>query len=100
MKKKTRDILRISVILSVIILLGVTLWFNFTSDIETVQAGDKAIDFQLETLNGDQIQLSDVNSEKGVILNFWGRGVNLAVKKCLIWTEFTMKDMKTMKSLP
>ena len=55
MKKKTRNILRISIIMSVIILLGGTLWFNFTSDIETVQAGDKAIDFQLETLNGNQI---------------------------------------------
>ena len=72
MKKKTRKILRISIILSVIILLGVTLWFNLTSDTKALQVGDESIDFQLETLNGDSIQLSDINSEKGVILNFWG----------------------------
>ncbi|WP_245573123.1 hypothetical protein [Jeotgalicoccus psychrophilus] len=64
MKKKTRKILRISIILSVIILLGVTLWFNLTSDTKALQVGDESIDFQLETLNGDSIQLSDINSEK------------------------------------
>ena len=72
MKKTTRSILRVSIILSIIILLGVTLWFNLTSDKKTVQVGDEAIDFQLETLKGGPIQLSDVNLEKGVILNFWG----------------------------
>ncbi|MFC3899735.1 redoxin domain-containing protein [Aliicoccus persicus] len=71
-EKTTRNILRVGIILSVTILLGLTLWFNLTSDTQAVQVGDEAIDFQLETLNGDSIQLSEVNSEKGVILNFWG----------------------------
>ncbi|MDW3910819.1 hypothetical protein [Staphylococcus saprophyticus] len=64
MKKTTRSILRVSIILSIIILLGVTFWFNLTSDKKTVQVGDEAIDFQLETLKGGPIQLSDVNLEK------------------------------------
>lgn len=57
-EKTTRNILRVGIILSVTILLGLTLWFNLTSDTQAVQVGDEAIDFQLETLNGDSIQLS------------------------------------------
>ncbi|MCK1977587.1 redoxin domain-containing protein [Jeotgalicoccus sp. FSL K6-3177] len=72
MKKQTRKILRISIISSVVILLAVTLWFNLTSETKVIQVGDDAIDFQLETLNGETIQLSEVNADKGVILNFWG----------------------------
>lgn len=72
MKKTTRNILRISIILSVAVLLGITLWFNLTSDTQAVQVGDEGIDFQLETLHGDSIQLSNINEDKGIILNFWG----------------------------
>ncbi len=72
MKRQTRNILRITIILSIVILLGVTLWFNLTSDSKAVQVGDDAVDFQLETLGGETVQLSDINEDKGVILNFWG----------------------------
>ncbi|MCG7333530.1 thiol-disulfide oxidoreductase ResA [Salinicoccus roseus] len=72
MKKQTRNILRITIISSIIILVGVTLWFNLTSDIQAIQVGDEAVDFQLETLDGGTVQLSDINEDKGVILNFWG----------------------------
>src|SRR5699024_12381539 len=67
-----RRMLRISILLGVIILLRVALWFNLTSDTKALQVGDESIDLQLVRLNGDSIQLSDINSEKGVILNFWG----------------------------
>lgn len=72
MKKQTRNILRISIISSIFILVGLTLWFNLTSDIQAVQVGDDAVDFQLETLDGGTVQLSEINEDKGVILNFWG----------------------------
>ncbi|SDL20254.1 thiol-disulfide oxidoreductase ResA [Lacicoccus qingdaonensis] len=72
MKKQTRNILRITIISSIVILVGVTLWFNLTSDIQAIQVGDEAVDFQLETLDGGTVQLSDINEDKGVILNFWG----------------------------
>ena len=72
MKKQTRNILRITIISSIVISVGVTLWFNLTSDIQAVQVGDEAVDFQLETLDGGTVQLSDINEDKGVILNFWG----------------------------
>lgn len=72
MKKQTRNILRVSIISSIFILVGLTLWFNLTSDIQAVQVGDDAVDFQLETLDGGTVQLSEINEDKGVILNFWG----------------------------
>ena len=30
------------------------------------------MDFKLETLDGEQLQLSEITGDKGVILNFWG----------------------------
>lgn len=88
MKKQTRNILRISIILSIVILLGVTLWFNLTSDSQTIQVGDDAVDFQLETLNGEPMQLSEVNEDKGVILNFWGT-----------WCEPCREEMPDMNQI-
>lgn len=64
--------MRISIIGIVVALVGLTLWFNLSSDTRTVAVGDEAVDFQLETLDGESIRLSDVLDEKGVILNFWG----------------------------
>lgn len=64
--------MRIIIIGVVVILIGVTLWFNLTSDVQPVEVGDEAVDFRLETLEGDELQLSEVLEDKGVILNFWG----------------------------
>lgn len=88
MKKQTRSILRISIISSIVILLAVTLWFNLTSETQTIQVGDDAIDFQLERLDGDTVQLSDINEDKGVILNFWGT-----------WCEPCREEMPDMNQI-
>src|SRR5699024_10977017 len=73
MKRGTRNILRVSIIVTVAVLIGVTLWFNLTSDNKTVAVGDEAVDFQLNTMDGEKIQLTELTGEdKGVILNFWG----------------------------
>lgn len=64
--------MRIIIIVVVLVLIGLTLWFNLTSDNQTVAVGDEAVDFQLETLVGEELQLSEVLGDKGVILNFWG----------------------------
>lgn len=72
MKKQTRNIMRIAIIAVVVILVGITLWFNLNSDAKIVDVGDEAVDFKLETLDGEDIQLSEVYGDKGVILNFWG----------------------------
>ncbi|MFB9859903.1 redoxin domain-containing protein [Salinicoccus siamensis] len=72
MKKSNRNVLRVSVIILITLLIGITLWFNLTSGTKTVDVGDEAIDFKLSTLEGETIQLSELTAEKGVILNFWG----------------------------
>lgn|SRR5690625_2725739 len=88
MKRQTRNILRITIILSIVVLLGVTLWFNLTSDSKAVQVGDEAVDFQLETLDGGTVQLSDINEDNGVILNFWGT-----------WCEPCREEMPDMNKI-
>ncbi|OZT78056.1 hypothetical protein CFN03_01865 [Salinicoccus roseus] len=72
MKGRTRNILRVSIILTITVLIGVTVWFNLTSGTKAVEVGDEAVDFKLTTLEGEEIQLSKLTEDKGVILNFWG----------------------------
>lgn len=72
MKKGTRKIVRISTLLIIAILVGVTLYFNLSNPTQIVEAGDRYIDFELETLDGDVVRVSDLLEEQGVILNFWG----------------------------
>lgn len=88
MKRQTRNILRVTIILSIFILIGITLWFNLTSDSKAVQVGDEAVDFQLETLDGGTVQLSDINEDNGVILNFWGT-----------WCEPCREEMPDMNQI-
>lgn len=72
MKKRTRNIIRISTIVAIVVLTGITLWFNFTKDNATTKVGDKAVDFKLKSLEGEEFQLHEVTKDKGVIINFWG----------------------------
>lgn len=72
MKGRTRNILRVSIIVTITVLIGVTVWFNLTSGTKAVGVGDEAVDFKLTTLEGEEIQLSKLTEDKGVILNFWG----------------------------
>lgn len=43
---------------------------SYSKDSDMITAGDKAPDFQLQTLDGNTIQLSDYRGQ-GVFLNFW-----------------------------
>lgn len=72
MKKGTRKIVRITTLVLITALIGVTLYFNLSSTTQIVEAGDKYIDFELETLDGDVVKVSDLLENQGVILNFWG----------------------------
>ncbi|QQD85433.1 redoxin domain-containing protein [Jeotgalicoccus sp. ATCC 8456] len=72
MKKSTRKVVRTGTIITIAALLGLTLYLNLRDGSQTVNVGDEAVDFKLETLDGDEIQLSQLTDEKGVILNFWG----------------------------
>lgn len=72
MKKGTRKIVRISTLVIITALVGVTLYFNLSNPAQIVEAGDNYIDFELETLDGDVVRVSDLLENQGVILNFWG----------------------------
>lgn len=72
MKKQTRSIVRISILVLIVLLVGVTLYFNLSNKNEIVAVGDNYVDFELATLDGETLKLSDVLKDKGVILNFWG----------------------------
>ncbi|MFC3418172.1 redoxin domain-containing protein [Salinicoccus hispanicus] len=72
MKGRTRNILRVSIIITIALLIGITVWFNLTSGTKAVEVGDEAVDFRLTTLDGQEVQLSELTEDKGVILNFWG----------------------------
>ncbi|WP_369689275.1 redoxin domain-containing protein [Bacillus sp. AFS040349] len=66
-----------------------TLYLNFFTEKIRVQAGDKAPDFMLGDMEGNNVQLSDLKG-KGVFLNFWGtcvNGLNHASEKCHLWKE-------------
>lgn len=72
LKKGTRKIIRTGTIITIAALLGITLYLNLRDGSQTVNVGDEAVDFKLETLDGEEIQLSEITKDKGVIVNFWG----------------------------
>ncbi|MCM3444482.1 thiol-disulfide oxidoreductase ResA (plasmid) [Metabacillus halosaccharovorans] len=69
--KRTRTIIRLSLLLIMISAIAYTLYQNFFTEKTRVQVGDQAPDFVLENMEGNKVQLSDLKG-KGVFLNFWG----------------------------
>ncbi|MCU1808188.1 thiol-disulfide oxidoreductase ResA [Cytobacillus firmus] len=69
--KIKRLIIRCVILLLLFGAVGYTLYANLTKDKVSIEEGTAAPDFSLETLNGEQIRLSDLKG-KGVFLNFWG----------------------------
>lgn len=49
---------------------------------KVAQVGDDAPLFELQTVDGKKVNLKDLRG-KGVLINFWGLGVNLVNVKCL-----------------
>lgn len=70
-KKKTRFIIRLSLLLVMVLAISYTLYQHLFTENIRVQAGDLAPDFVLEDTGGNTVQLSDLRG-KGVFLNFWG----------------------------
>ncbi|MFD1774846.1 thiol-disulfide oxidoreductase ResA [Paenibacillus rhizophilus] len=69
--RKTRFILRASLLLIMISAITYTLYQHFFTEKIRVQAGDQAPNFVLEDMQGNKVQLSDFKG-RGVFLNFWG----------------------------
>jgi len=69
--RKTRFIVRSTILIIMISALGYTLYQNFFTEKTRVKVGDQAPDFVLEDMEGNKVQLSSLKG-KGVFLNFWG----------------------------
>ena len=70
--KKWRLWIRTAVLLLLGVAVGFTLYANFTKDdVQKVEIGEKAPDFELVDLNGEKHRLSEYEGQ-GVFLNFWG----------------------------
>ncbi|GKW44782.1 thiol-disulfide oxidoreductase ResA [Planococcus sp. NCCP-2050] len=71
-KKQNRLIMRSAILLVLIAAIGYTIYNSATADDVTVlEVGDKAPDFALADLEGNDHKLSDYKGQ-GVFLNFWG----------------------------
>ncbi|MGG3450067.1 thiol-disulfide oxidoreductase ResA [Domibacillus aminovorans] len=87
-KKKKRLYIRTAILGVLAGLVIYTLYTNLTKDSRgTLEAGDKAPDFVLTDMSGEQHRLSDYEG-KGVFLNFWGT-----------WCEPCKKEMPHMEKM-
>lgn len=70
-KKKRRYWIRVSVLTLFTMLLGFAIYQTVLSDqSEVLEEGDEAPDFTLQTLEGEDVALSDYRGQ-GVLINFW-----------------------------
>ena len=77
--KKRRLWIRTAVLCLLAAAVGFSLYANFTKgDVQKVEIGEKAPDFELIDLNGEKHRLSDYEGQ-GVFLNFWGSRASLLV---------------------
>lgn len=70
-KKKRRYWIRVSILAVFALLLGYALYQTVASDrSDVVKEGGRAPDFNLRTLEGEEVTFSDYEG-KGVLINFW-----------------------------
>lgn len=69
-KKKKRLMMRTSILIIIVVALGYTIYASIFNESKIVESGDEAPNFHLQTLDGEEVQLSDYKG-KGVFLNFW-----------------------------
>ncbi len=69
--KKQRLVVRTIILIVLVGALAYTLYTNFFTDKQLVGIGDKAPNFVLTDLNGNQVEFDSYRG-KGVFLNFWG----------------------------
>ncbi|UOY93511.1 thiol-disulfide oxidoreductase ResA [Ectobacillus sp. JY-23] len=85
--KKNRLLFRTIILFTLVGALGFTLYQNFFADKEKVQVGKIAPDFVVTDLQGNTVQLSELQG-KGIFLNFWGT-----------WCKPCEKEMPYMNEL-
>lgn len=71
-KKKTRLIMRVSILVLLTAVIVFTIYNNLSKGkTEVLRAGNEAPDFELVDMNGETHRLSEYKGQ-GVFLNFWG----------------------------
>src|SRR5690606_16735654 len=86
-KKRNRAIMRSAILALLVLAIGYTIYNSVTAeDVEVLRVGDKAPDFALKDMDGNQHKLSDYEGE-GVFLNFWGT-----------WCEPCVREMPAMEN--
>ncbi|QKS71049.1 thiol-disulfide oxidoreductase ResA [Paenalkalicoccus suaedae] len=68
--KKRRLWIRSSILFVMVLAIGYTFYNHFSEDRGLVDAGDFAPNFVLEDLDGNRLELSDLQGQ-GVYVNFW-----------------------------
>ncbi len=95
--KKRRLIIRSCILALITVALGYTFYFSFSDDFSLAQTGDASINFVLENLEGERIELDEL-SGKGVFLNFWGTFCKECVEEMPImdelYQEYKDKDVE------
>lgn len=69
--KQKRLIMRTSILTVIALALAYTFYSNFVADRSVAKAGDKSVNFVLNDLDGERIELEGLQG-KGVFVNFWG----------------------------
>ncbi len=69
-KKKKRLIMRTTILLVIVVAIGYTIYSSIFNETKVVKSGEMAPNFQLQTLDGESVELDDYKG-KGVFLNFW-----------------------------
>jgi peroxiredoxin len=85
--KKNRLLFRTIILFTLVGALGFTLYQHLFADKEKVQVGKVAPDFVVTDLQGNTVQLSELQG-KGIFLNFWGT-----------WCKPCEKEMPYMNEL-
>ncbi|KGA98553.1 thiol-disulfide oxidoreductase [Alkalihalobacillus alcalophilus ATCC 27647 = CGMCC 1.3604] len=84
--KTKRLIMRTSILLVMAVAIGYTFYYNFFADKSVARAGNEAVNFALEDLDGEMIVLDELKG-KGVFINFWGTFCPPCVREMPIMEE-------------
>ncbi|WP_416148357.1 thiol-disulfide oxidoreductase ResA [Salipaludibacillus sp. HK11] len=95
--KKNRLLIRAVILIVMISAISYTMYTHFSEDRGLVDAGDRAPDFILEDVNGEEIHLADY-AGKGVYLTFWATYCTYCVDKMEYlkehYEEYKAKDVE------
>lgn len=70
-RKQRRLITRTIVLVVLFSLVGYALYQNLNKDSKVIKVGDQAINFKLENIKGEEMELKDLRGNV-VLVNFWG----------------------------